>query len=906
MDMKILPASKKISSESLKPISPDSFFGKDKQPEEGKKDGIYVTKKQLVTIQSKVIRIEKILGKENSMLKKQSETTRRQTENKKRKTKEDRFEAKPSATKEAKKDGLSMPKIGFFERVKNFIGKVLLGFLVMKLLPYLPDLIRFLPKLMGIVEWVTDFGIGLLDTLGGFLEGAYELRDRTLQFIEDVGGEGAVEAFKKFEKAIEATLTALIAVGGIMAMGAKMGGPLGGGGASQGLRKGFDKAGRKVSPSVMKRYFKRFGRDKFIERFGTKNLDLIPKSVRRSAATKIARRGVTGVLGRSGARTALTGIKAIKGFISPIVKRIPIIGGLIDFALNFFVFKEPIGRAAFAAIGSTIFGALGATAGSVLPFAGNIIGGLLGGIAGDFAGKWLYDTFFSGKNPVINESDKIDSVDDLKEDDNKETTRDTRPRQRSARSTYTTGPAGGSGDQLTMARNLMRDLKITAAQAAGIVGNMIAESGVENGRPQNTSAGTKGPLVVDGVTGYGIVQWTSKGRQQKLYDYAESKGHDMSKPLTMDIEYQFFLKEFREDYGYVLDQIREAKSVKESSTIFMQQYEVPAGYKTNAKINERYYASQPVFEKLESGQGTATEGDGTFIAPTPPAQPDLSSPTYDGPVGAGSEAAQKLLEDFPQIKTRAHDGQIFASGLGFYLKKVGAGRGKGIGDYGDPGGSTDQMEHPDHGGIVASHRGAGHSLGVALDLGANSATSGSYTQDQKNLWPHISSYLHKYGLHKDPYVPQVIHGPGESFSPKAGSSFADGAHHNHFHVEFQRAHAGKRTGGMGAGRINGDEFLTNVRNTERILDADTSRALGDTLLQRLDDASTPAGVQKVLAQAAGISDLASYEQTGTGTVVINKTIMPINNSDGYDAPQIQFSPSGGRAEDFGEMLAAGQ
>ena len=74
-------------------------------------------------------------------------------------------------------------------------------------------------------------------------------------------------------------------------------------------------------------------------------------------------------------------------------------------------------RFAFAAIGSTIFGALGATAGSVLPFAGNIIGGLLGGIAGDFAGKWLYDTFFSGKKPVINESDKIDSVDDLKEDE---------------------------------------------------------------------------------------------------------------------------------------------------------------------------------------------------------------------------------------------------------------------------------------------------------------------------------------------------------------------------------------------------------------------------------------------------------------------------------------------------------
>ena len=156
-------------------------------------------------------------------------------------------------------------------------------------------------------------------------------------------------------------------------------------------------------------------------------------------------------------------------------------------------------------------------------------------------------------------------------------------------------------------------------------------------------------------------------------------------------------------------------------------------------------------------------------------------------------------------------------------------------------------------------------------------------------------------MNKDPFTPQVLYGSGESFSPTGPSSFADGAHHNHFHVEFQRAHAGKRTGGMGAGRINGDEFLTNVRNTERILDADTSRALGDTLVQRLDDASTPAGVQKVLAQALGISDRASYEQTGTTTVVINKTIMPVNNSS-YGSSQLDISSSG-RAEDFGEILA---
>lgn len=169
------------------------------------------------------------------------------------------------------------------------------------------------------------------------------------------------------------------------------------------------------------------------------------------------------------------------------------------------------------------------------------------------------------------------------------------------------GPAGSSGDALTMARNLMRDLKLTEAQAAGIVGNMIAESGVENARPQGTPPGTKGPLVVDGKTGYGIVQWTSRGRQKSLYDFAKSMGHDMSKPLPMNIEYKFFLKELRESYGGVLDQIKQAKDVKTSSTIFMQQYEIPAGYKTQSKIMERYNLSNPLYEKLSSGQGKASD-----------------------------------------------------------------------------------------------------------------------------------------------------------------------------------------------------------------------------------------------------------------------------------------------------------
>ena len=180
---------------------------------------------------------------------------------------------------------------------------------------------------------------------------------------------------------------------------------------------------------------------------------------------------------------------------------------------------------------------------------------------------------------------------------------------------FEVGPAGSSGDKLTMARNLMRDLKLTPAQAAGIVGNMAAESGVENARPQGSRPGVKAPLKVDGVTGYGLVQWTSKGRQQALADFAKSRGADLSKPLSMNIEYQFFLKEFQGSYGKVLSQIRQAQDVKTASTIFMQQYEIPAGYKTNAKIMERYNMSKPIYDQLAVGKGKATEGAGTYIGP---------------------------------------------------------------------------------------------------------------------------------------------------------------------------------------------------------------------------------------------------------------------------------------------------
>ena len=238
--------------------------------------------------------------------------------------------------------------------------------------------------------------------------------------------------------------------------------------------------------------------------------------------------------------------------------------------------------------------------------------------------------------------------------------------------------------------------------------------------------------------------------------------------------------------------------------------------------------------------------------------------------GKGSEAAQKLLGDFPQIKSRGSSQEIYASGLGYWLKKnfvppAKDPHRKGRGDLGDPRGGD--MEHPDHGGVVASHRGTGHKRGVALDLGAHAVIKGGpHKDDQKYMWPYISRFLRQYGLNTDPYIPQVLHGRGESFSPTGPSSGPDqyGGHDDHFHVEF---HKGGLVGGTG-------EVPALLKSGEIVIDTDSSEyGPVKSMLLAVNQATGKEGVLKA------IQDFAPYEQ-GAG-----QTIMVQQDEGGQEVPQ---------------------
>jgi hypothetical protein len=425
------------------------------------------------------------------------------------------------------------------------------------------------------------------------------------------------------------------------------------------------------------------------------------------------------------------------------------------------------------------------------------------------------------------------------------------PGVQSSPDSYESGPAGTSGDALTMARNLMRDLGLTEAQAAGIVGNMVAESGVENARPQGSKPGTKGPLVVDGVTGYGIVQWTSKGRQQALYNFAKSMGHDMSKPLPMDIEYKFFLKEFRESYGGVLKQIKDAKDTKTASTIFMQQYEIPAGYKTTAKIMERYNLSKPVYDKLAAGQGQSTKGKGSYNVP-----PGLAG------TGPGVRSGGSIVNIGKELVSK-----------GFQVAE-------------HPDFTKFKGYTPGRGSVANVHKGKGHYQGRAIDV-----TDFRGTMEESKA--RYRSVLNS--LYKKPGVSMLIHDSWGAMYPGMKEKYGPGSHGHPTHMHIETAY---REGGETLPYPH--LAMVGEEGKEIVIDNDSSVTKAKPMLLAINEAKDERGVMKAIQQYA------SYYGLSPQTIYVPT---PSESDYGYDSEQsgggIAFVPVGGGSDPFESLHRGG-
>ena len=318
-----------------------------------------------------------------------------------RKEKENRLESKPSSPEKKKPTLDQLPKLGVFGWLKRFIGNIIAGIFLKKMVDFagfLPGIIKFLDT---VGNFLATFGVKLIDGLVTFVDFGIKAYDFTIGVIEKGIGPLFGENSSKVLGLIENAIFLTTAIAGSMAAEAMMGGG-GGGGPTTGIRGAAGQAGRvagaqTTTAAAARRYAARFGRDAAVQRFGSEAVKSLGGKYARSGITNFGRNVAVKVLGKRGAAKA---IKGAAGILKPLVKNIPLIGGITEFILS-WISGDPIGKAAFKGIGAGLGTWIGGALGTLIPVpgVGTAIGMFLGGTGGSALGSVIYDAIFKNKKP---------------------------------------------------------------------------------------------------------------------------------------------------------------------------------------------------------------------------------------------------------------------------------------------------------------------------------------------------------------------------------------------------------------------------------------------------------------------------------------------------------------------------
>lgn len=185
-----------------------------------------------------------------------------------------------------------------------------------------------------------------------------------------------------------------------------------------------------------------------------------------------------------------------------------------------------------------------------------------------------------------------------------------------------TGAGGGScgcsvgDDNQRGAFNFLTQKGLTPAQAAGVVGNMIAESGVLPTRLQSTPPETITPSDtilnrLDEGIGWGIVQWTPPG---KMIRTSSEKGVPYSQIDTLCYQLEFLWGQLTgtgvggeaSNEKSAGDRLKATTTVEEAAASFAIDYERCADCSANSTtVNTRITLAIDVLNKYGSG-GTTT------------------------------------------------------------------------------------------------------------------------------------------------------------------------------------------------------------------------------------------------------------------------------------------------------------
>ena len=343
------------------------------------------------SLKEKLILIKNFLGEKYERGLTSWRMKRRQRQEEKRKLREEKIEKK----KETK---LTLPKVNvnpfsnIFDSISNFL-LFLGGGLLLNDFFKLQDAFVAVEKILPAIKTGISIFTGVISGVTNFIDSSYEGYDKFKKQISDITGvkEEDVEKFAGLlNKVINGTIIAAMIT--LRAL--------------PGLLKNMGKKPRITKGGGNK---KRLGKVKVTS-------SGLGGKFARSGVTNFSRNTLVRTLGKPATKTLL---KFTKKFITPAVSKIPLIGGLIDFALNYFVFGDPAGKAAFKAIGAGLGLWIGGLLGSIpvlLPW-GPWVGSMIGTTAGDSLGGLMYDSLFGDKtldlSSDLNENASYDLISDI-------------------------------------------------------------------------------------------------------------------------------------------------------------------------------------------------------------------------------------------------------------------------------------------------------------------------------------------------------------------------------------------------------------------------------------------------------------------------------------------------------------
>ncbi len=162
------------------------------------------------------------------------------------------------------------------------------------------------------------------------------------------------------------------------------------------------------------------------------------------------------------------------------------------------------------------------------------------------------------------------------------------------------GALGGlvGEDNAEKAFNFFLGKGLSAVQAAALVGNLDAESGINSKRVQSGSDSEEMPAG----RGYGIAQWTVSSRQNALKKHASK----LSKPYyDLEVQLDFLWFELTTGYKNVLIKLKKKTDLREATVFIRSDFEAPSIHRDE----ERYASAKKYFDKYGDNVGSSSTSE---------------------------------------------------------------------------------------------------------------------------------------------------------------------------------------------------------------------------------------------------------------------------------------------------------